>query len=400
MKVNVSIILPVLQSGGAERIVSDLSLFLSSNEFNKNIILFDGEKIDYPYEGNLIDCNIKATINPFGKIANLFRRINKVKKIKKKLHIKISISFLDAAHIVNLFSRTEDKVILSIRNFKSKSLKGFYGIFYYYFIKVFYNKSDQIVAVSEGVKNDLTDKFKINKDKIVVINNFYDLEKIKKLSKEAIEDRYNHIFNSPVIINIGRLTEQKGQWHLIRAFSRAKEEIDDLKLVILGDGEMENYLKQLVSGLKLEGEVFFLGFQKNPFKFISKSEIFILSSLYEGFPNVLVEAMACGIPVVSTDCKSGPREILSLNTSKKYDIKTVEWADYGVLVPVCDGEYYKANDALRIEEHILAECIIDLYQNREVYAKYRDKAIKRAEYFKTERTILQYEKLLKKVVSQ
>ena len=95
---------------------------------------------------------------------------------------------------------------------------------------------------------------------------------------------------------MGRLTRPKGQWHLIRALSYVKKEIEDVKLLILGQGELKGYLKELVDKLDLRNNVEFLGYQRNPFKYIASSDLFVFSSLYEGFGNVLVEAMACGVP--------------------------------------------------------------------------------------------------------
>jgi len=393
-KNNIAIILPVLKNGGAERVVSNLSIHLSNNEFNKYIILFDGEEIDYPFDGNLINCKIKASDHLFGKIVNIIKRIYKLRRIKKKLHINTSISFLDAANIVNIFSKAEDKIVLSIRNFKSKSSKGFYGKIYNYLIMVFFRRADKLVAVSKGVKDDLVENYKINEDKIKVIYNFYNIERIKILAREEVEEQYKKIFDIPVIINVGRLSEQKGQWHLIRAFKRVNEKIKDLNLLILGRGKIEKYLKQLVYDMNLEKNVYFLGFQKNPYKFFFKSTIFVLPSLYEGFPNALVEAMACGIPVISSDCKSGPREILAPETDMKKDIKTIEYNEYGILIPVCDGKYYQANEPIKGEEMILAKSIIDLYLDKNLLTEYRTRVIKRAEDFKTEKIISEYENIL------
>ena len=193
-KRNIAIIVPTLRGGGAERAASNLSLYLSEKKYNKYIILYDAEKIDYPHRGNLIDLNIKATNNLAGKIFNLIRRIYKLKRIKKKLHINVSISFLEAANIVNIFSKTEDKIIVSIRNFKSKSSKSFYGKAYNYLIKIFYNRADILVAVSKGVKDDLIKNYGIEESKIKVIYNLYALEKIHKLAEEKIEDNYKDLF--------------------------------------------------------------------------------------------------------------------------------------------------------------------------------------------------------------
>lgn len=393
-KKNVAIIIPVLKSGGAERVASNLSLLLPNKKFNKYIFLFDGDGIDYSYGGTLINLNLKATDNPFGKLVNLLKRVYKLKKTKRILHIETSISFLDSANIVNIFSKTGDKIILAIRNYKSKSSKGLYGKIYDCMIRNFYNQADNLIAVSEGVKKDLIENYRINNNKIEVIYNFYNLEKINQLSREKIEKEYIEIFDDPVIINVGRLTHQKGQWHLIRAFTKVKEKIKNLKLVILGQGEMEQYLRQLVSEMNLEKDIHFLSFQKNPFKFISKSVIFVFPSLYEGFPNALVEAMACGIPVIASDCKSGPRELLAPGADVRREIKNIEYAKYGLLVPICDGKHYKAKVPIKKEEMILAKSIVDLYRDKKALAEYSKQAIKRAEDFRTEKIISQYENLL------
>ena len=394
-KRNIAIIVPTLKGGGAERAASNLSLYLSEEKYKKYIILYDAEKRDYPYAGDLIDLNIKATNSPLGKLFNLIKRMHKLKKIKKKLHIQKSISFLEAANIVNIFTKAEDKIILSIRNFKSKSSNSFYGKIYNYLIKIFYNRADILVAVSKGVKDDLVKNYGIDKNKIKVIYNLYDIEKIQKLAEEKIENDYKKLFNYPIIVNVGSLTKQKGQWHLIRAFKKVKEKITDMKLIILGRGELEDYLKRLVGELDLDKDVYLLGFQKNPFKFISKSKIYVFPSLYEGFPNALVEAMTCGIPVISSDCKSGPREILAPETSIDGETKIIEYAKYGILISVCDDNYYNAKFPLTAEEMILAKSIIELYLSKELLKNYTDKSKERAKDFDKDKIILEYENILK-----
>ena len=196
-------------------------------------------------------------------------------------------------------------------------------------------------------------------------------------------------------MNVGRLTKQKGQCHLIKAFKKVKETIKDMKLIILGRGELEDYLKQLVEELNLEKDVYFLGFQKNPFKFISKSKIYLFPSLYEGFPNALVEAMACEIPVISSDCRSGPREILAPETNIDVETKIIEYAKYGILIPVCDDNYYKARDPLTNKEMILAKSIVKLYSSKELLENYTVKAKERVKNFNKDKIILEYENILK-----
>jgi len=394
-KINLAIIVPTLRGGGAERVASNLSLYLSEQKYKKYIILNDAKDRGYPHKGTLIDLNTQAINNPLGKIFNLVKRIYKVGKIKKRYKVQITISFLETANIVNIFTKVEDKIVISIRNFKSESSKGFYGKVYNYIIKIFYNRADMLVAVSKGVKNDLIENYGIKENKIKVIYNLYDLEKIQKLAGEKIENNFKELFNYPVIVNIGRLTKQKGQWHLIRAFKKVKKEITNMKLIILGTGELDDYLKKLVVELNLEKDVYFLGFQENPFKFISKSRIFVFPSLYEGFPNALAEAMACGIPVISSDCKSGPREILAPETDLRIEAKKVEYSKYGILIPVCDDKYYDAQLPLTTEERILAKSIVELYSSKELLENYTVKAKERVKDFNKDKIILQYENILK-----
>lgn len=393
-KKNIAIIIPFLTGGGAERAASNLSLYLSEKKYNKYIILYNAEKRVYPYGGNLIDLNIKAINNPFGKISNLIRRIYKLKKIKRQLHIQTSISFLNAANIVNIFSRVEDKIIVSIRNHRSKSSSDFYGKIHNYLMKKYYSRADVVVAVSKGVKEDLIKNYGIDDNKIRVIYNFYDLKKIQQLAGEKIEDKYKNIFSNPVIINMGRLSRQKGQWHLIRAFKKVKEKIPKLKLVFLGNGELEEYLKKLARELKVDKDVYFFGFQKNPFRFISKSKIYVFPSLFEGFPNALAEAMICGIPIISSDCKSGPREILAPETDLKIETKTIEYAEHGLLIPVCSNNYCNSHLPLTDKEKILAKSIVELYLSRKLLENYTVKAKERVMDFDKDKIILEYENII------
>ena len=368
MKKNLAIITTKLTDGGAERVAAILSSCISS-QYETYIIVYNDEKLDYPYKGNLISLDSKPAYNFFSKIYNFVYRIYKIRRIKRKYKIQTSISFMEGPNIINIFSKCEDKIIISVHTFISRRSSNYWGI-YKKLIRMFYNRADTIITVSKAVKEDLSGNFGINREKVKVIYNMIDVDMVQRLAYEEIEEKHMEIFETTVIVNVGRLIKVKGQWHLIRAFKKVKENIPDIKLLIIGKGELEDYLVDLASKLDLEKDVYFLGFQTNPFKYISRSKIFAISSICEGLGNALIEGMASGLPIISTDCKSGPREILAPDTDMNTELKAIQYAEYGILTPACDEIYYDENVPLTKEETILADSMIMLAQRDDLKEKY------------------------------
>jgi len=396
MQKKIAILIGSLSGGGAERVVSNLSLHLNE-KIERSVIIYSCEDIIYPYKGELIrlkPCTRGEVKGWFRKLYFLYKYVNAVRNIKQKYKIQVCVSFLSVPNLINIFSGCGEKRVISVRGYNSKKIKGFYGKAYALLIRLFYNSADLIVAVSQGVKIDLIKNYNIDGKKIKVIYNPYDVEKIQKLMNENLHDRYKPIFENQVIISVGRLTHIKGQQNLIRAFSKVKIQNKKAKLVLLGEGELEDELRAITKKLNLGDDIYFLGFQGNPFQFIYNSSIFVLPSLTEGFPNALVEAMACGIPVISTDCKAGPREILAPDSDCDQEIKTVEYASYGILVPVCDGNGHDAVNPLTPQENVLADSIIELLENQDLKEKYSLMAKERANDFKIDKIIPHWEDVI------
>lgn len=187
-----------------------------------------------------------------------------------------------------------------------------------------YPRAHAVVAISHGVAESLAAEVGVRIDQIRVVYNPAFQPGIEQRSREPLDHPWFATDAPPVILGVGRLTEQKDFAMLVRAFSKVRVK-RACRLVILGEGHMERRLHELIAGLDLQEEVLLPGFVENPFSWMRRSRLFVLSSLWEGFGNVLVEAMACGTPVVSTDCPSGPSEIL-------------EGGRWGQLVPVGDAD--------------------------------------------------------------
>ena len=209
-----------------------------------------------------------------------------------------------------------------------------------------------------------------------------------------IEDKYDDFFKGKVITSMGRLEHQKGQVHLIKAFSKIKQELPGIKLLIIGQGSLEKQLKGLVEFLGIADDVKFIGYTKNPFKYIKRSKLFVLTSLYEGFPNALCEAMACGVPVISSDCKSGPREILSAGKDLRREIFGIEFADYGVLVPVINNDISYNDTNLSEGEMILAIAMKKIIVDKKLWSRYSSKALQRVNDFSISSMMKKWEEIL------
>tara|TARA_Y100000816_G_scaffold89597_1_gene61807 strand:- start:3105 stop:4238 length:1134 start_codon:yes stop_codon:yes gene_type:complete len=186
------------------------------------------------------------------------------------------------------------------------------------FIKrIIYPKSDRIIAISNGVKISLVDKLSIDSKMVNVIYNPAADEKIIDLSQEFTDD---YSFKNYTIVNIGRLTKQKDHLTILKAFKLVIKKTK-CNLLIIGEGSEKENIENYIRNNDLENYVKLLGYKSNPWKYLSKSNLFVLSSIWEGFGNVIVESMLLGIPVISTRCKSGPAEILENGKyGKLYDI--------------------------------------------------------------------------------
>jgi glycosyltransferase involved in cell wall biosynthesis len=303
-------LIPNLSGGGAERVMSNLLNYFS-NEFKVSAVFFNNNHV-YPLPN---DCKVYYLDNDLPRIGFIKKlmRIIYLRNVIKKEKLDVALSFLANLYLITsaIFPRrlnvkliiAEHNTISYILKFsKNKTLKKILS-------KALYKKVDNIIAVSKGVKEDLMKTFNLPQEKIKVIYNPHDIDKIQKLSKEQINHPWLVDKKYPVMINVGRLTYQKGQDILLKAFKIVSEKIES-RLIILGEGPLLKQLKDLAKELGIENKVDFVGFQKNPFAFIARSDVFVLSSRWEGFPNVLIEAMACGVPVISTDCPSGPNEII------------------------------------------------------------------------------------------
>jgi len=389
MSIKLAIFTQGLGWGGVERTVSNLSLYLPDENIIKYLIVY-GDKTIYEYKGTLVKLNPHAfykSSNPLLKVFGIFKMLHDLKKYKKNLEIDITISMPDVPNLNNILSRVYDKTIISVRTIKSHpdcDNTPFYSSVMNFLIRIFYNKADLIIANSQGVKRDLICSFGVNCNKIDVIYNMLNVALIQKLSREDLDNLSENLFrNNKILINVGRLSKEKGQWHLLKIFKAIKKSVPDAKLMIVGDGELRSYLISLAKklGFKVYSvwsdeainenyDVYFLGFQKNPFNFIAKSCVFLLPSILEGFPNVLAEAMACGVPVVTSDCRSGPREILAPDTDFMFETKCPEFAKYGILMPVCDRNIYDDNDVLSSQEQLWAATVIKLLDDKDMRQQY------------------------------
>lgn len=396
MKSKLCLVTSNLAGGGAQRVVSRLSAALAEN-YEIYLILHDGQRIDYPYGGQIIDLKTPVVKSAAGKLVNFLRRLVRLRRVKAELKPAAVISFMESSNFINLCSGRQGKTVLSVRNYKSQQGRSLLGRFFHLVMKVLYRRGDLIVVPAEGLKADLVDSFKLDAVKIKVIHNPYDLEIIAEKAAEQLPGQFAEVFKEPVLLTAGSLVRQKGQGHLVRAFSEIRKSRPGLKLIILGEGPLRPYLEELIAGYGLEEDVFLPGFQANPFQFMAGSAIFVLTSVFEGFPNVLVEAMACGLPVVASDCPSGPREILAPGSDFSLQAEQVEYAPYGVLSPAGSGQLYSARKPLSTAEKMLGQAVLALLDDQELCESYRLKSKERAGDFSSGNIVREWVKVLEQV---
>ncbi|WP_435183955.1 glycosyltransferase [Cylindrospermopsis raciborskii G7] len=312
-KKKIMFLLAHLHKGGMQRAVSNISQALPEEEFTQYVGFFGTESPGFKYNASLVDFDIPGSekIPFFGKLHNFIKRLWQVRTFVKSNNIDIVISFGESANVYNILSLSKAKKFISCRVSLEQALQGsgIYTLLYKLLVKACYPFSDKVICVSKELGLQIG-RFVKDKTKLVVIPNLYHIQDINKLSRETLPEAFASLEECKFILNVGSLCYQKGQDDLIEIFKELNNKHNDLFLVIMGRGEWKDKLLSLCNNLALERKIIFIDFDTNPYRYMARASAFVLTSRFEGFPNVLVEAMACGTPVVAFDCPTGPSEIL------------------------------------------------------------------------------------------
>lgn len=391
-KKNIAIMTSSLNNGGAERMAANMSIALSE-KYNVYLFSFSKKNIKYPYGGSLVTYDsANDRRNIFVHALSLFLRIRETKRLKKKYRIDCTISHQDRPNLINVFSRYSDKKICCLHTspisvMKPDSKRAFLQ-------RLACRLSFRYIAVSKKAASDLSEVFGFKKDKVRCIYNFVDTELISGLMREPISDREYNDFaraHKDIIIYVGRLIPSKGHAHLIRAFKEVKKSFADCGIVFLGEGDERKNITELAESLGVSESIYMPGNVDNPYQYISKASVFVMPSEYEGLPMVLIEAAACGCPIISCDISTGPREILDPDSDIDYRTDEIQYAEYGILVPDCRSD--KAEETEK-REQMLADSIVGLLSDPEMRRRYSESSSECVKRFNVETIVSQWEELI------
>lgn len=370
-----------MEKGGAETAIHNLLTKLN-DDFELHLVLLRKKR---QYE---IPANVKVHFlknNEVGKFESLIMLKSLARKYAAYIQeqgIDFSLSFLERPNFIACKAKTYNpncKYFITISAalgewYKKESLSGKLGR---YLVKKYYPTADLIIPNCYSLKEHCKNEFNLPESITKVIYNGIEIASIRKQKTEYVEIETD-IFT---FVHLGSFYPVKNHELLLNAFAEVIKH-KTARLILLGKGFLKEKIAQLIKDKNLSNQVHLVGYVENPFKYISNAHCFVLSSNLEGLPTVLLESLACGVPIISTDCKTGPREILAPHTNLLKQIESgVEKGEYGLLVPPKDIDSLK-------------EAMLLMMSDEKLHAKYRDKAAVRAMDFDQQKIIEAYKTIL------
>jgi glycosyltransferase involved in cell wall biosynthesis len=357
---------PTLGEGGADRVTVTLLRHLDRSRFRPTLVLVkrDGALMDeVPADVPVIDLGVSRLRFSWLALAAVLRR--------ERPDILLSTSSggnLIASLAHTMVADPHRRLVLSERNTFSavRRERRARWLPVVTITRHLYKRANRIIAVSEGVANDLLDCLDLPRELVTAIPNPVVDDELHALAEQPVEHPWLED-GIPVLLAVGRLVAQKDYPMLLRAF-RMIRDTRVVRLIILGEGQLREELEALAGMLKIREDVEFRGFVKNPFPYMRSCTIYVLSSRFEGLPGALIQAMACGAPAISTDCPSGPSEIIEAGYN-------------GFLVPIGNaGELARS-----------IECLLDAPELRRSFS---EAGRKTASAFRVSSMIRMYEETL------
>ncbi|MEL6441904.1 MAG: glycosyltransferase [Cyanobacteria bacterium J06621_8] len=322
-KKRIAFFMDALHGGGAEKmLVNLLKGLVKRDEFDLDLVLAtkEGPYLDQvPQQVRIVDLKKSSTFSATLPLVNYLRTYSPWALVGNMGHVNVvTIMAKELAQIKTRLLVVEHNTLSAIKT-QSKRAK-----IVKFLMTWLYPRTDAVAGVSVGVARDLEIQLGLKTRSVEVLNNPVVNEDLVNQSQDGLEHNWFGQENIPVFLAVGRLAPQKDFANLLFAFAKVRRQTP-ARLIILGEGEERQKLELIIDELGIKDDVLMPGFVSNPYAYMNRASCFVLSSRYEGLPTVLIEAMACGCPVVATDCPSGPDEILDHGV-------------YGSLVPLENSE--------------------------------------------------------------
>lgn len=404
---NVLILIPTLVGGGQEKAAAMICNYLVQYHKVSVVCLQTGTGNEEPYHCPVYRIEVPLKNNTAGKVTVMLKRRAALRKLKTQLKPEVSIAFGETAILLNAISGGSEKKIASMRQslYKAGFTNPEYGYWYSRLLGYALQKHTLTVTVCNELKEQLQKKYAGLDCRFIY--NAIDLGEVQS-KKEADPGIAVHFFNKPVLAHMGRFDISKGHWHLAHIFVLLKHQLPGVKLLLAGNVDESNPLNRKIFDYCLEvfsrnnlkvcqlndqptaadtaaADVMITGHSSNPFPLMARSAAFIFPSTWEGFPNAVLEAMAAGLPVVSTACQTGPSEILQADKN------------YGILMPPFTRSFQAEPQAVDDIYQSWVNALLPILADDATREKWQQLSLQRAAFFSTEKILPAWKALVESV---